>query len=353
VITPELEAEYRRLLIQEDVEDLLVSAEDIRRRAPLYSSRVLTDVRNALITRRDFQGILNSVSDQIEEFAPQVMESYHRAAQQNKEPGLFSTDVDVMCAEFPKGEFEGSARPVGQRGVLVLINSGLLAVLGQTAKLIALTTAFADDSSEFQYRDQAPLAPFGQTAAQALADVLGAYLGRNTPLAGAVALPAEPNDRVRMDDLYRGLVFFTVAHEYAHAYAHQYSYHQAGGKPAALEGEADWLAVKLMLGRWRWGNLSNQDRMREQSAMLPAPLIWFGLERLVAQAEELEGTAADLDVILASHSPTMIREAELRNYYDRAGLPRKLADSYEGWIWRQARAVHKALGREPPSAEAT
>jgi hypothetical protein len=352
VVTPELESEYRRLLIEEGLAGVLARSEELRRRPPLGSSELPPDLRQALADRQDFQGILNSVSVEIEEHAPLVVDAYRRGAAQNGEPGLFSADVDVMCAEFPTGAFEGEARRVSGRSVLVLINAGLVALLAQTAKLVVLTTAIVDGGRGFQYVDDVRLRPFGVTVDRALADVLARYLGRPASRAGGVALPTEPADLARIDELYRGMVFFTVAHEYAHAYAHHHEYrHPAGEPPGVLEGEADWLAVKLMLGRWRWGGLSDEDRSRELHALLPGPFMWFGLERLVTRAEELDGRATDLEVVLASHSPTMIREAELRDYYDRAGLSRSLADLYEAWIWRHAPAILAELRRAPRSTE--
>jgi hypothetical protein len=209
-----------------------------------------------------------------------------------------------------------------------------------------------DGGRGFQYLDDVRLPPFGVTANRALADVLARYLGRSAPQAGGIALPADPVDLARIDELYRAMLFFTVAHEYAHAYAHHHEYRQPAGEPhGVLEGEADWMAVKLMLGRWRWGGLSDEDRARELHSLLPGPFLWFGLERLVAQAEELEGRAADLEAVLASHSPTPIREAELRDYYDRAGLSRSLADLYEDWIWRHAPTTLAELSRTPRSDE--
>jgi hypothetical protein len=352
MVTPELESEYRRLLIEEGLVGVLASSENLRRRTPLNALGLPVDLRQALAARQDFQGILNSVSVETEKYAPLVIDAYSRAAAQNDEPGMFSADVDVMCAEFPTGEFEGEARRVSDRSVLVLINSGLLALLAQTAKLIVLTTAIVDGGRGFQYLDDVRLRPFGVTVDRALVDVLARYLGWPAPQAGAVTLPAEPADLARIDELYRGMVFFTVAHEYAHAYAHHHEYRQHAGEPhGVLEGEADWMAVKLMLGRWRWGGLSHEDRRRELHALLPGPFLWFGLERLVAHAEELEGRAADLDAVLASHSPTVIREAELRGYYDRTGLSRSLADLYEDWIWRRAPAILAELSRAPRSGE--
>jgi hypothetical protein len=350
LVTPELESEYRRLLIEEGLAGALVSSEELRRRVPLDALELTPDLGQALAARQDFQGILNSVSVDIEQHAPLVVDAYRRAAAQNGEPGLFSAEVDVMCAEFPTGEFEGEARRVSSQSVLVLINSGLLALLAQTAKLIVLTTAIVDGGRGFQYLDDVRLPPFGVTVNRALADVLARYLGRSAPQAGGVALPAEPAALARIDELYRAMLFFTVAHEYAHAYAHHHEYRQAADDPhGVLEGEADWMAVKLMLGRWRWGGLSHEDRARELHSLLPGPFVWFGLERLVAQAEELEGRAADLEAVLASHSPTVIREAELRDYYDRAGLSRSLADLYEDWIWRRAHATLAELRRTPRS----
>jgi hypothetical protein len=352
LVTPELESEYRRLLIEEGLAGVLASTQELRRQLPLDSWGLPPHLRQALAARKDSQGILNSVSAEIEEYAPLVIDAYRRAAAQNGEPGVFSPKVEVMCAEFPTGEFGGEARRVSGRSVLVLINSGLLDLLAQTAKLIVLTTAIVDRGRGFQYLDGLRLRPFGLSVDRALADVLARYLGRPAPRAGAVALPAGPADLARMDELYRGIVFFTVAHEYAHAYAHHHEYRQGADEPrGVLEGEADWMAVKLMLGRWRWGGLSDEDGSRELQALLPGPFLWFGLERLVALAEELEGRAADLETVLASHSPTVIREAELRDYYDRAGLSRSLADLYEDWIWRRAPEILAELSRAPGSAD--
>jgi hypothetical protein len=140
LVTPELESEYRRLLIEEGLAGALVSSEELGRRVPLDALELPPDLGQALVARQDFQGILNSVSVEIEQHAPLVIDAYRRAAAQNGEPGVFSADVDVMCAEFPTGEFEGEARRVSSQSVLVLINAGLLALLAQTAKLIVLTT---------------------------------------------------------------------------------------------------------------------------------------------------------------------------------------------------------------------
>jgi hypothetical protein len=189
LVTPELESEYRRLLIEEGLAGVLASSEELRRRPPLDSSGLPPNLRQALAGRQDFQGILNSVSVEIEEYAPLVVDAYRRVAAQNGEPGVFSADVDVMCAEFAPGEFEGEARRVSGRSVLVLINAGLLALLAQTAKLIVLTTAIVDGGRGFQYLDDVRLRPFGVTVDRALADVLARYLGRPASRAGGVALP--------------------------------------------------------------------------------------------------------------------------------------------------------------------
>jgi hypothetical protein len=348
VVTPKLESEYRRLLIESGLGRALPSAEELGRRLTLDSLGLPKDQRQALAARRDFQGMLNAVSFEIERYAPQVVDDYRRAAARNDEPGAFSADVGVMCAEFPTGEFEGEARSVCDGNVLVLVNSGLLALLAQTAKLIVLTTAITDGGSQFHYLDNVPLPPAGMTADWALADVLARYLHWPAPEAGGVALPAAGADLARIDELYRAMVFFTVAHEYAHAYAHHHEYQGPASEPrGVIEGEADWMAVKLMLGRWRWGELSEEERSRELLALLPGPFLWFGLERLVAKADELGGEAADLEDVLAAHSPTVIREAELRSYYDRAGLSRSLADLYEGWIWRHAPGILGELRGRP------
>jgi hypothetical protein len=356
MVTPELKAEYERLLIEAGLDDVLLSSQDVRRRDPAKALGLTGPAADALVTRGDFQGTLDSVSAELESFAPQVMAAYQQAADQNREPGLFSDDVQVMVAEFPTGEFGGSVRLVGESGALALINSGLLALMAQIAKLIVLTTAIVDGGSGFQYLDDVRLPPFGVTAADAMADVLARYLDRNRSRAGAVALPLDAAEIDRMNQLYRGMVSFTVAHEYAHAFAHHQSYRDNGsGKPeelpAALEGEADWLAVKLMLGRWRWGGLSKEERAREADALLPAPFLWYGLERLVSEAEEVAGKGVELDEVLASHSPTVIREAELRDYYDRAGLSHSLADLYEDWIWHHAKNMLAALAEEPGEAQ--
>ena len=174
--------------------------------------------------------MLNAVSFEIERYAPQVVDDYRRAAARNDEPGAFSADVDVDVRRVPHRGVRGRGTHVCDRNVLVLVNSGLLALLAQTAKLIVLTTAITDGGSQFHYLDNVPLPPAGITADRALADVLARYLHWPAPEAGGVALPASGADLARIDELYRAMVFFTVAHEYAHAYAHHHAYQ---GLPAS------------------------------------------------------------------------------------------------------------------------
>ncbi len=88
---------------------------------------LLNGERELTLTARCWSAIGNwkaATLPLIEKYASLVVDAYRRATAQNGEPGVFSADVDVLCAEFPTTEFEGEARRVSGRMLILLSPSG-------------------------------------------------------------------------------------------------------------------------------------------------------------------------------------------------------------------------------------
>jgi hypothetical protein len=99
-----------------------------------------------------------------------------------------------------------------------------------------------------------------------------------------------------------------------------------------------------MLSQWRWGKIVVDHRHLRLQTLLAGPLLFFGLDQLVASAEDAttRQTQAN-DATVATHPPTMLRAWSLRGLYEKAGLPLALADLYAGWVDRIAPAVLQRL----------
>lgn len=347
-IKAKLEAEYRELLGDLPDPRLLLSEADVEmslreRFASVFGAvdeTLLREaVRHALADQPDFGSMLESISSELDEFLPALAENEVR----HGAPPLIA-DLTMMFAEYPTGQFNAQVRALDGRSALVLVNSALLHMLQQMAKLIVLTTAIVEEG--FQYWDNVRLPPLQLTPAQAMADVVDAYLRQRPGRAGFVARPPRA-EQERVEELLRAMVMFVVAHEYAHALGGHLG-DRGAQSPWGLEGEADWLAVRLMLSRWRWGDFVDDPRQLRLQTLLSGPLLFFGLEQLVAAAEQRvskpgRGGATGFD----THPPAVMRTLSLRALYQQARLPLALADLYAGWVDRIAPGVLEILAGGP------
>jgi len=284
------------------------------------------------------QSLLDETIATLERYVPEIA----RTEQANPEGGYVDTDAYALALEFPTGPFNAQVRPVSDVGHLILINSGLLALLAHATRLMGHSTQISDHG--FQYLDGPGIGLRGSSPARALAEAIALYLG--FPVSFAGGLPSLKGlQQERMQRVFQACVTFLVAHEYAHVLA---GYFQGPGAGDELhsgtreqEVAADWLAVKLLLAPWRWGSFEEDGPGTRLQTLLAGPLFFFALEAVVAEAERRAIGGPPARDAATGIAPPVVRKAMIQGLYQGifgdSTFP--LMDLYPNWIYRMAAEV--------------
>ncbi len=204
-----------------------------------------------------FQGLLDDLSWNIEEL---IRERGHKL------------NYGVHVGEWPLGEFQASVtRTTSRNRAIVLVNSGLISLVYQMAKIMTYSLEFVhmdEDSDETIACKLLGWEPIGwtkQDSIEWIGKTLAAYVihgdcraGKRLPLSDSTR-PTFATNLTFMAEL------FVVAHEYAHlllehvkapkmVFATPYGDVEALGQNQRNEFDADLAAADLLIASANWGS---------------------------------------------------------------------------------------------------
>jgi hypothetical protein len=231
--------------------------------------------------------------------------------------------TDAFVGEFPTGSFNAQARPATD-GVLLLINSGLMMFLHETAKVMSWSVAIAEFDENGQPKEDSvrPQSDFSHDELVAtFAKLITAYLTQGDIRAAGPSPVAWGGPQMLGALITRSAEKFVLAHEYGHVLAGHLSSPRmmVASSPAGdiefisksweQELEADRIGFRLALGGAPLV-IDSQERLFDAQLNVAGMLWFFAMDELVTHTiTRLTGQV----VALCDHPPSGVRMDMLRN----------------------------------------
>jgi len=276
--------------------------------------------------------------------------------------------VPIYAGIFPTGSFNAQAVAVSG-GVLLLINTGLMMLIYQSAKLFMLNArVLVHDDNANDGKADLESQMSRQQITEALADIVLAYLFRGASTF-ATRYPMETGVRGMLAMMITDSAeFFVVAHEYGHAVAGhltstktiRHAASQSGvsldfvAKDWEQEVEADIRGLKLLIPPSKC-NITTSVELDLFRFLISGPFFFFALDELISGvSKELRGIRRDM-IVIDDHPPSRARFELLRKLLKEGGAERAFGiveliarwfDDYTGAVCEHIRTAFSKMGHE-------
>jgi hypothetical protein len=252
----------------------------------------------------------------------------------------YTLPFPVLVAEFPTGSFNAQAVRM-KHGTLLLINTGLMMLFYQCAKLIMRSFSFRiDDDDTAATRARAAPTLSHEKLVASMTQAVIAYLvtGRSTN-----APRSEMSTGVAGmlgGYLARAAEKFVVGHELGHAVAGHLSTAKAVRFATSIENfsldvipksweqeiEADVYGIRFLIPPSKM-TIATREELEHLSLTLAGAYLFFGLDKLFADLDLKLNRSGRPSVLESNHPPAELRSDAVTMYLEKIGAEQALSIS--------------------------